>query len=480
MAEWKASMLSIEKPPTELGIKPHDIHPRVGVIRYAEGADEHVHIINVKSGFGDPIRLSPCDMGGVFDWTPLLFPFENFTGRTDFMNDELLMSSLARAIEMVPILTGHLERIDGTPVSPERNTDMQVIVGTRGVWFASNHIKGSFQEAKTNGFNHELLDRSFLFKRANDAILQGNHYPLFAVKANRFECGSVLLLVTTCHFVADGRSMFEFVRFWSELASGIESKSVPFDARHLFLCDEKPSKEAQEIIKLMKSFDQTPPKILAPIRRVRISIPCCAIAQLKAKVNSELQPNRWITTDDLMCALGWRALTRARRLGDAPTRLGRIVEFRSLLEPSLPPTAFGNIFSYVTPEAIPASKLLSSPLSKVAYSIREATSSLNAKNFHDFIIIFNGIELKQHPIGFDGSVFGSNLFCSSYTKFQPSRINFHNSPAITMTRAYYKEGALIPQPVCNGVYSCHLGASATYADAILIDPELSSLGFIVD
>ncbi|KAJ9083381.1 hypothetical protein DSO57_1035273 [Entomophthora muscae] len=47
---------------TERGIKPHEIHPRVGVIRYAEDGDEDVQIINVQTGVGKKIPLSPREM----------------------------------------------------------------------------------------------------------------------------------------------------------------------------------------------------------------------------------------------------------------------------------------------------------------------------------------------------------------------------------------------------------------------------------
>ncbi|KAJ9061368.1 hypothetical protein DSO57_1021413 [Entomophthora muscae] len=396
------------------------------------------------------------------------------------MNDDLLKSSLVKALEKVPILTGHLERIDGTPFEAEKNTDLQVIVGTRGAWYASNHIKGSFQEAKQHGFNHELLDRTFLFKKANDAILEGDNYPLFAVKVNRFDCGSVLLLVTTCHFAADAKSTYEFMRYWGELAQGIDSSEAPFDARHMYTIPES-SGDPPKLSDSLQSLNTTPPTITGPICRVRFSIPVAKMAKIKEEINLELKPlDRWVTTDDVMCALGWRALTRARRLGDKVTSFGRMVEIRSMLYPPLPPTAFGNFISYAAPEPMPASELIVAPLSTVAYNIREALKKLDPSKFDIFLGVVHNMKLKPHPFAFDGSVFGINMFASSYTKFLPQKINFHNSPATTMLRAYYKEGALLPQPVYDGTYSCHLGASAEYAEDIINDPELCFLGFTMD
>lgn len=470
----------LSSPNAERGIKPHEIHPQVGVIRYAEGGDEEVQIVNIQSGIGEKIPLSPREMAGVFDWTPLLFPFENVNREPNFMSDELLKCSLAKAIEKIPILTGHLERIDGTPFEVEKNSDLQVVAGTRGVWYASNRIRGSFQDAKKHGFNHELLDKTFLFKKANDAILKGENYPLFAVKVNRFECGSVLLFITTCHFSADAKSTYEFMRYWGELAQGIKSSDVPFDARHIYTLPE-PSDTPLKITDIFKGLDTTPPTITAPIRRVRFSIPVAKMTKIKEEINLELKPlNRWVTTDDVMCALGWRALTRARCLADKVTRFGRMVEIRSMLQPPLPPAAFGNFISYAAPEPMVASKLLEAPLSTVAYNIREALQKLDPSRFDIFLGVVAGMEYKPHPFAFDGSVFGTNMFSSSYTKFLPHKINFQNSPAITMLRAYYKEGALIPQPVCDGIYSCHLGASASYADDIINDLELYYYGFTMD
>lgn len=465
---------------TNRGIQPHEIHPRVGVIRYAENGDEVVQIVNIQTGIGKKIPLSPREMGGVYDWTPLLFPFENINADPDFMSDELLMSSLSKALEKIPILTGHLERIDGTPFEAEKNTNLQVVAGTQGVWYASNQMKGSFQEAKTHGFNHELLDRTFLFKKANDAILEGKSYPLFAVKVNRFNCGSVLLFITTCHFAADAKATYEFIRYWGELAQGVDSGEIPFDARHIFAIPELPETPLQPS-DVFKGLDTTPPIITAPIRRVRFSIPMAKMTKIKEDINRDLKHlGRWVTTDDVMCALGWRALTRARCLGDKITRFGRIVEIRSLLKPPFPSTAFGNFISYAAPDAIPASKLIEAPLSTVAYNIREALTKLDPSKFDIFLSLILNMKYKPHPIAFDGSVFGTNIFSSSYTKFLPHKINFHNSPAITMLRAYYKEGALLPQPVCEGIYSCHLGASAEYAEDIINDPELCYLGFTMD
>ncbi|KAJ9071358.1 hypothetical protein DSO57_1031209 [Entomophthora muscae] len=458
------------------GYAPDAFHKKVGIV--GKGPHEK-NVIKLKTKQTKVIKLSPLDYPEAFIWTPLLIPFENINHEEEFMPDDRLIASLKHVIERVPIITGKLERVDGTPMNLDGpNSPLQVCVGRSSVWYASTNISGSFQDFKASGFSYETMDPDFLFRAANDAIIQGQEYPLFTAKVSRFDCGSILLLVTTCHLIVDARSTYELLKTWSMIYCGIPDAPLIKESRHLFSYDD----ELNERSKLLYNELEKPASPSSPppnklIKLVYASIDDTKFKAFKERINAEIAP-AWVSSDDVMLGLGWRAFTRARQLNPTDTTtLVRIADVRKLNQPSLPPTAFGNGCMGTATSPLSVKTLLESPLSQICQLVRASLARINAETVRDTLTARSKLPAVSHPLGGTSIAFSTNAFSTSYASFDPTQIDFQNSPALTVTRACYTEGVITPQPIVNNIYSCKLAIDSTHAQDFIRDPDLTKAGF---
>ncbi|KAI0244550.1 hypothetical protein L0F63_007131, partial [Massospora cicadina] len=456
---------------------PTEFHRRCGLIGKGE-PESNVQVLNITEGSGTIIKLSPLDMPENFSWSPFIFPFENINNEADFMNDDMLKRSLLETISRIPIVTGHLERIDGTPLEMDGpNSNLHVVVGTKGVWYASSNIPGSFQEFKRTGFSYERLHQNYIFRRGNEAVIEGKDYSLQNIKVSRFECGSVVLFVSTCHLIADARSIYEFVRTWSNLCRNQAGETMVHEARHLFGYDERLGEGAAAIFKGLTSMKKIAPRQPQMTKLVTFEISTHEMAKLKAKLNQELAPE-WVSTDDVLCILGWRALMRARQVPqDAPTKLVRVIDVRKFNDPPLPMHAFCNGVSIYTLGPQSVLKTLTSSLASLTKEIRKGMDVITKERIRDSLSAIHQIPYKEHPLAASTIPFSDDAFASSFTKFIPTEINFHNSPCLTLSRGVLTEGLILPHCVYNGSISVKMGINSLHLNTFLNDPELTGLGF---
>ncbi|KAJ9061365.1 hypothetical protein DSO57_1021410 [Entomophthora muscae] len=459
------------------GYPAEAFHPRVGFV----GNGPHEQVTRLTTSQTGDIILSPMDRLEGFTWLPILFPFENISKEDTFMPDDQMIAALQKLIERVPVVTGHLERIDKTPVIFEGpNSPLKVCVGTRSVWYTSAKLKGSFQSFKDSSFSYEHLDPNYVFRAANDAIIEGKDYPLLTAKVNRFECGSVLLLVTACHLIVDARSMYEFVKSWGLIYRGIDNEPLVTESRHLFSYDDELNERARPIHAMFDGIVKQPPAPFKTTKLVHVSIDDQKMKANKEKINSELAPD-WVSSDDVMVALGWRAFIRAKGLNPTDTSfLLRIFDVRKMNQPPLSMSACGNGVLAIKSEDMSASKVLETPLSEHCRCIRANLNAQTPDLVRDKLTALSKVRLMHHPADAISFPFSKNIFTSSYSGFHPSKVDFQNSPALTVTRAILCEGTISPQPIICGRYSCKLAIDFTHAERLIKDPELIDLGFILN
>ncbi|KAJ9061361.1 hypothetical protein DSO57_1021407 [Entomophthora muscae] len=459
------------------GFSADNFHRRVGLIGKGPMENNITKLTTRQTGV---IKLSPLDYPETSAWTPLLIPFENINHEEEYMLDAKMIASLQQVIERVPIVTGQLERIDGTPMDLNGpNSPLQVCIGKSSVWYTSTSIKGSIQEFKESGFNCEKLDSPFLFSAANDAIIRGDDYPLLAAKISRFNCGSVVLLVTACHLIVDAHSIYELLKTWSMVYCGVPDAPLIKESRHLFTYDNELNEKLKSIRDM---FENMPKATQAPFKLTKIlhaSIDDKKFKAFKQEINAKLVDG-WVSSDDVMVCLGWRAFARARCLDPTSmTTIARIVDVRKLNQPPLPPHAFGNgVFGAVN-GSLAASTLLDSPIHEICHQLRSRVAALTANEVRNIITACSKLATVHHPPGGDATPFSKNNFSSSYNSFHPEEINFQHSPALTVTRACYTEGIIAPQPIINGIYSCKMSIDSTHADMLINDPDLNQIGFTI-
>ncbi|KAI0239060.1 hypothetical protein L0F63_004744, partial [Massospora cicadina] len=438
---------------SELGIGPSEGHIMIGLTKGCqEGEEERVVYVQphemVSSGV---MELGILDKIQPVMYIPTLYAFENTERVTGFMNEGRLVWALSRALDRVPILSGDLM---GTSVK---------IPGS-GAWFSSQRVNHDFQTLAKVDFNYELMPTDYLFRKAIIRMLDGGG-PLFAAKATYFNCGSVLLMVSISHVVADGCSVYEFMKLWSK------GFGQMVDSRLLL----KPSHIAppSQLVKAYAKVPSVPKPFQDIVRLVRIAVDHEKLKNHKNKANYELGEN-WVSSNDLICASIWRAITRARRL--PPTQLTSLrqpVNLRPILK--LPPTSFANLTYSVATDPIPVELLLTSSIGDIASRIRKVVTSISPDQIRDHITT---IATQPSP----GAVpncdfhFGSDINVSDYSHFDPALIDFQLSPSLINHIGFVVEGLLIICPKTKRGQYCHMGLSKLHYQSFLKDEELWELG----
>uniref|UniRef100_A0A803Q8X2 Uncharacterized protein n=1 Tax=Cannabis sativa TaxID=3483 RepID=A0A803Q8X2_CANSA len=188
-------------------------------------------------------------------------------------------------------------------------------------------------------------------------------YPLLLV--TYFKCGGVSIGVAMDHHVVDGFSALHFFNSWSEMARGIDLKTLPYIDRTI-LSPRNPPKPTYDHIEYKPTT--TPQSLTNNIIDVAIyKLTNEQVKTLKAKCcGNKLS----YSTFEILASHVWKCACKARKLGhDQETKLHVVVDGRSRLQPPLPIGYFGNVIFSTTP-IIRVGELMESKLWYVANQIQ--------------------------------------------------------------------------------------------------------------
>lgn len=224
--------------------------------------------------------------------------------------------------------------------------------------------------------------------------------------------GGCLLCVCVHHSVMDGNGLAAVLRCWAHHCRGLQNLFEP--------TSELPGWSDQSLdrsqllngglethIKNFPGYEITPPAqqsiasdgkqpvvpSIPPMTAAIFELDMNAIVSLKHEILEHLdglgQEKVWVSTNDVLCTVLWRAITRARALSDAGQQsedestaqvgLGMAVNGRARFNPPLPATYVGNfnVYSMVTCE-LPLSRFPSlSSLGKTALAIRGSINAID-------------------------------------------------------------------------------------------------------
>ncbi|KAJ9064505.1 hypothetical protein DSO57_1029878 [Entomophthora muscae] len=430
-----------------LGVEPHESNFNVGLTKGCRGQHEQVVCLQPhKRPIKREMDLGELDKVQPKMWMQTLYAFENKEHEVGFMNEGKLVWALTRALSHVPILTGNLE-------------GSKVKLPGKGGWFCSQIAKTSFQAAKNDNFNYEVMGSEHIFRKATACMLdEPESAPLFAAKATYFDCGSLLLAVSVSRIVADIYSVYEFMKLWA----GGDGTLV--DSRQLLKPAAPP---LQQPIKPEIGIVVPIGESRSKVRLVNISINHAKLKKAKNTANYALGEN-WISTKDMICAGIWRALTRARKLPkDATTRMRRPVNIRPTLK--LSPSTFANLTLNVTTEPMSVEHFLNKPIHEIALSIRTAAATLSPECIRNHIAT---VPCRNTPPAHSFQ-FRKDMDVSDYSHFNLNLIDFQHSPSLICHSGFVAEGLLVIYPGY-----CHLGISQRDCPTFLEDHELDKLGLI--
>ncbi|KAJ3734528.1 transferase family-domain-containing protein [Lentinula guzmanii] len=194
-----------------------------------------------------------------------------------------LKASLADALELCPPVAGTIH------TSPDDASDITIDCDGRGATFMTQVERQSYVESE-----HTLDGLS-----GTDLFGMDASKTIFAVKLTLFSCGTIAMVTSMHHFVADLTSYMDFLRIWDRL-SGDDTGNLVLPES----CNPPPS-SGPPPMPALRMFDG-----------LRWFISDASLAQLKTDCMASFSvkdPVRyWISSADAFTALVWGAMTRAR------------------------------------------------------------------------------------------------------------------------------------------------------------------------
>ncbi|CAN1257096.1 Uncharacterized acetyltransferase At3g50280 [Linum perenne] len=303
----------------------------------------------------------------------------------------LLKSSLSHTLSLFPPLAGRLTTDSST-------AEVYISCNDAGVDFLHASapsisiidILGSVRGPDfVNGFF--ALDRTVSY--------QGHHLPILSVQVTELADG-VFIGCSVNHSVTDGTSFWNFFNCFAQVSRGVKCISrLPDFSRDSPLMSSAVLRLPQGGPRV--TFDET-----APLSERIFSFTREAVLKLKATVNNSNNNSRWAGVDPVelmgkqsndafynqkkftpngavleissfqsLCALVWRAVTRARKLNSSKTTTFRMaVNCRHRLSPKMDPLYFGNAIQSI-PTYASAGDVTSRELRWLAERLNENVSA---------------------------------------------------------------------------------------------------------
>lgn len=326
---------------------------------------------------------------------------------------ESACQSLTRAI---PFLKGRVKHDPDEPGERFKSGLCHVVPyeHPNGSLLRIKHLSNDFpayQEVSKAKAPSAMLDGSILSpeKGLPDHPTEADTCPVLVIQAN-FVRGGLFLCFAGMHNIVDGNGLGQIIRMFAMSCRGENISEADVYAAYLdrnkYIPPLKPEETPLEHLDLRidpkkkepEQQGQIPPMLWTYFR---FSAP--KLANLKEQASKECPPNSWITTNDAVSALLWKAITKARsphlNITDSTTLL-RAVNGRRFLRPPIPDAFLGNTVQCASIH-LPIKDLIEKmPISAITLLIRKATFQIN-----DFFIRSLATLLRNEPdkrtIGYD-------------------------------------------------------------------------------
>ncbi|PSS06902.1 hypothetical protein M430DRAFT_54198 [Amorphotheca resinae ATCC 22711] len=357
--------------------------------------------------------LMPLERAGPKGYVRYLFPFplaENYN------LDEVarvLKDSLAATQKRLPVLAceavpdteakqAGVLRLQESEVGDIKVVDMR----------APEAFPMTYQQLREKRFPLEAFEAD-VFCRRPVWPSPGDRLPITAVQAN-FIQGGLILNWCIFHMIGDGKTFQKMLEIWAEecrRAQGLEITSpvhLPdelFDRSRVMQGSGRNKgriEDHPEYVLLPFTPTGAPPKMLSPTHRARVFyFSPATLAQLKkdaSPANAKMPASDvpWISTNDALSALLWRAVMAAQfpldELEGNPTSVFNIaVDGRRRADPPLPEDTMGCFLEYVAPSMGIRTMLTEASLADIAVEIRRNVAKANQNYTDDIVTLLDSI-----------------------------------------------------------------------------------------
>ncbi|KAI3773756.1 hypothetical protein L1987_48288 [Smallanthus sonchifolius] len=328
-----------------------------------------------------PIYLSPWDLMMVtisYDSRGLLFPLpknQDFS-ITTFLED--LKDSLSATLTHFHPLAARLATVK------QQNPSSLVIFlnneNSPGARFIHSTVNLTMADILTPTYIPEIVESFFDHYKAINH--DGHKLSLLSVQVTELIDG-IFIGCSINHMLVDGTSYWHFFNSWSEM---FNSKTRDSISRPPVLDRWFPPGSGPIIPLPFAHEDQIIERPNHQVFRERFfRFSSDSLSKLKAKVNSECNETKVISTLQSLSALVWRCMTRARRLSAGEqTTCGLPVNNRSRLSPPVHENYFGNMVHGVWGRAT-AGELLDHGVAWGALKLHEAVVNYGDKEIKEMI-----------------------------------------------------------------------------------------------
>ncbi|KAL8692495.1 MAG: hypothetical protein Q9218_002498 [Villophora microphyllina] len=368
---------------------------------------------------GGSIALSVLDqLPFMRTYTQILLCFPVVSERKRSEAVDALKKATAKILELVPSLAGQVQNHqDEISPSPSSGTFRVVpYAHPDGSALRVKFLDGwtSYDDLRNAKAPASMLDGAVLAPEKGFP----NHYtnadvtPAFIVQAN-FIPGGLILCFSGMHNVMDGNGLGQVIKLFATLCRGEvppteDLKSANFDRNQLPVSlgpGQSPLSHPEVVLKHTDEARKEKSKYSPPSTWAYFRISGTNLKTLKTQGSRNLSPSvPYITTNDVLTAYVWRAITRARfpSLPPDPTKaslLLRAVNGRRILDPPISSSYLGNIVTCAC-NKIPIKTLTESLFSDLTQAIRKETNSITDQHVRSFATLIRE-EPDRNKIVFD-------------------------------------------------------------------------------
>ncbi|KAJ3146724.1 hypothetical protein HDU86_008412 [Geranomyces michiganensis] len=454
-----------------------------------------------ESYFAHSVPLTPLDLVVPKVNAALVLFFDDPHGV--FADEQRLESSLAHTLAEFPTLAGHLVESGQTLPS--------LAFSNRGALFVFAAAKPVLLQEihKAHYAPHsipaELLPRG-PFPAPGETVL--------AVQLTRFSDDNVALAFRRHHQVTDFPGFMDFVSRWSYIHDVICRGKVKDLVQNTLPASLHIHRTSRDLAQLVSSvppasqYENGEYRVAAsahdsgmtrqpePIYASLFALSKDALSSLKHAASGDCKHGSWVSTNDAVAALFWRAITRARGLeqrDDAQTKLGLAVNGREKIKPFNPDSSLyaGNCIIGVCISRS-AQELVDEPLGRSAGHLRKALTLHTAHRIRssvDFLLSLNAATQLPLLRTAHTEVFGDDVAVTQWSKYplyDASTVGFGSgsAPFKVSPGPMVGDGVVVilpaaPSKTCSAGIEVMIGLTAEPMRKLRMDEELLRYATII-
>lgn len=366
----------------------------------------------------------------------------------------------------------------------------------------------TYAELKANRFPPSAFDGDLLCRR-EVWPKPDTRWPITLAQCN-FIPGGLLLSWNVFHMVGDGGCFFTWAKVWAEgcrraqglnIDNPVQLPSTIWDDREQAINPpahyQGKLEDHPEYVLLPFTPTEMPPSMLTTTHRAQIFyFSPESLAKLKKEANpanaTEPSDQKWISTNDAICALIWRSIMaaqfssrtlesegRGESEDDPITHFGIWMDGRLRTDPKIHPEALG-CFMTCCGATVPLRKMLGQlTIADLSVLVRKAITSTEGHSINDVAALVNN---QEHPtrlvLSANLDLSGKNVSLSSWVNYDLYSLDWGSMlggriEAVRMPRIGMIHGAQVVLPVLpNGGVEVMTGIEGEFLDRLLQDPVL--------